>query len=115
MNQKVLRLEGLAVFAASVYFYSYHQLSWPFFFAFLFAPDVSMAGYLLNNQIGAAIYNAFHTYSVPLAMIALGAWLPNETVLAAGLVWCAHIGLDRMLGYGLKYPTHFKDTHLNRV
>ena len=38
-----------------------------------------------------------------------------DGALAVGLVWLAHIGIDRALGYGLKYPTHFEDTHLQRV
>jgi hypothetical protein len=74
-----------------------------------------MLGYLFNNKVGALIYNAFHTYIITTIVIFCGLILTNPTVLAIGLIWTAHIGMDRMIGYGLKYPTAFKDTHLNRV
>ncbi len=35
--------------------------------------------------------------------------------VSLALVWFAHIGFDRMVGYGLKYPTDFFDTHLRRT
>jgi hypothetical protein len=36
-------------------------------------------------------------------------------MVAVALIWFAHISMDRTVGYGLKYPTSFKDTHLERV
>lgn len=84
------------------------------FIVLLFAPDISMIGYLLNNKIGAILYNIIHTYSLSVGVVICGLLL-NETILAIGLIWSAHIGMDRMFGYGLKYPTEFKDTHLDRV
>jgi hypothetical protein len=74
-----------------------------------------MLGYLYNNKVGAWLYNVFHTYIITIIVIFCGLLLTNPTVLAIGLIWSAHIGMDRMIGYGLKYPTAFKDTHLNRV
>jgi len=115
MNKILLRIEGIAVLLLSLYFYTYHQFSWLFFLALLFVPDISMLGYLFSNRIGAVIYNIFHTYSFPIGGILLGMLLSNNFILAFSLIWCSHIGMDRMIGYGLKYPTHFKDTHLNRV
>jgi hypothetical protein len=78
-----------------------------------------MLGYLYNNKVGALAYNLFHTYTVPVVII-IGSLVFQQyalsgTPLAVGLIWTAHIAMDRMLGYGLKYPTNFKDTHLNRV
>ena len=32
--------------------------------------------------------------------------------MALALVWLAHIGLDRLLGMGLKYNDRFAHTHL---
>ncbi|MBB3908366.1 DUF4260 domain-containing protein [Anoxybacteroides rupiense] len=115
MNKILLHLEGAAILLLSLYFYSYNQFSWLLFFVLLFAPDISMIGYLFNNKVGAVLYNLFHTYSLPIGAVILGVLLSNEVVLEIGLIWSAHIGMDRMIGYGLKYPTHFKDTHLNRV
>jgi hypothetical protein len=115
MNKIFLHLEGFAVLLLSLYFYEHNQFSWVLFFILLFSPDISMLGYLLNNKIGALLYNLFHTYIISILVIFCGLLLNNETVLATGLIWSAHIGMDRMIGYGLKYPTTFKDTHLNRV
>ncbi|MEW5321548.1 DUF4260 domain-containing protein [Geobacillus thermoleovorans] len=115
MNKILLRLEGVAILLLSLYFYFYNQFSWLLFFVLLLAPDISMIGYLFNNKVGAVLYNLFHTYSLPIGVVILGVLLSNEVVLEIGLIWSAHIGMDRMIGYGLKYPTHFKDTHLNRV
>ena len=111
----LLHIEGFAVLVLSLYFYGYSQFSWVLFFILLLAPDISMLGYLLNNKVGAMLYNLFHTYSLSFGTVICGSVLSNSTVLAIGLIWSAHIGMDRMIGYGLKYPTKFKDTHLNRV
>lgn len=115
MNKKLLHFEGLAVLGVSLYFYAFFEYSWILFLVLLFAPDLSMLGYVFNNKIGSVTYNVFHTYSVAIGAVVLGVFLSSELVVAIGLIWNAHIGFDRMLGYGLKYPTHFKDTHLNRV
>lgn len=115
MNKILLHLEGLAVLTLSLYIYGYNQLSWVLFFILLFVPDISMLGYLLNHKVGAILYNLCHTYSFSIGVVICGLMVSHSTVLAIGLIWSAHIGMDRMVGYGLKYPTAFKDTHLNRV
>ncbi len=111
----LLHVEGAAVlFAACA---GYHQLhgSWLLFAVLFLAPDLFMLGYLINPKIGAAAYNIVHTYTGPLLLLVI-LWLANApSQLPLVLIWFAHIGMDRMLGYGLKYPTAFKDTHLNRV
>lgn len=85
------------------------------FILLLLAPDISMIGYLVNDVVGAKCYNIFHTYSLTITIVLVGILLSNQLVLAIGLIWSAHIGMDRAIGYGLKYTTNFKDTHLNRV
>ncbi|MDD9911252.1 MAG: DUF4260 family protein, partial [Ahrensia sp.] len=35
--------------------------------------------------------------------------------LAIALIWAAHISGDRALGYGLKYESNFKHTHLGKI
>jgi len=115
LNKILLHIEGLAVFGLSLYFYGYNQFSWLLFFVLLLAPDISMLGYLINNKIGARLYNLFHTYTIVTIVIFWGLLLEYPMALAIGLIWAAHIGMDRMLGYGLKYPTEFKDNHMNRV
>jgi hypothetical protein len=39
----------------------------------------------------------------------------SDVAVELALVWLVHVGADRALGYGLKYPTRFEDTHLQRV
>lgn len=85
-------------------------------FAVLFlSPDLFMVGYLVNARIGAAVYNLVHTLFAPAVLIAIAVLLSKWQLLPFLLIWTAHIALDRMLGFGLKYPTRFKDTHLQKV
>jgi hypothetical protein len=74
-----------------------------------------MLAYLINNHIGARVYNLFHTYIVSISLILIGNFLKLDVLLMIGLIWTAHIGMDRMLGYGLKYKTSFKDTHIQKL
>lgn len=115
LNKMLLHVEGFTVLVTSLYFYGYNQFSWILFVILLFTPDLSMIGYVFNNRIGARLYNLFHTYSLSIAVIMLGFVSSNKTLFAIGLILTAHIGMDRMVGYGLKYVTDFKDTHLHRV
>lgn len=71
-----------------------------------------MVGYLGGTRLGAFAYNLAHSTPLPAAVIAPGWWQHEPLVLALGLVWLAHIGMDRALGYGLKYNGHFRPTHL---
>jgi hypothetical protein len=111
----LLRLEGGAVFIAAAAVYASQSGSALLFIALLFAPDLAMIGYLANPRIGAMAYNAVHTIVVPLALIGLTLWAGGQIGVLIGLIWLAHIGMDRTLGYGLKYASAFKDTHLQRV
>ncbi len=111
----LLRTEGIALLALSVLLYRVNGGSWLLFGVLLFAPDLSMLGYLAGPKVGAAIYNAFHTYAMPAVVGALGMIFASPLAIAVALIWFAHIGVDRTVGYGLKYPTTFKDTHLQRV
>lgn len=115
MNKILLHIEGLAVLLLSIYLYSYFQFNWVLFLVLLFAPDVAMVGYFINRKVGAVLYNIIHTYTLAILIIGCGWLLSHDLVLALGLILSAHIGMDRMVGYGLKYTTNFKDTHLNRV
>jgi hypothetical protein len=111
--RSLLRLEGVLVFLGAVLGYDALGTSWVFFAALLLAPDVFMIGYLTGPRRGAHLYNMGHTYAVPL-LFGAGAIVGESTVLAAAaLIWTAHIGMDRALGYGLKRPSGFHDTHLS--
>lgn len=111
----LLHLEGAVVLIAATLFYFSEGGSWWLFLLLLFSPDLSMLGYTVNVRLGSQLYNLAHTYLLPLVLLGSSLLLNWQTALLLALVWLAHIGLDRLLGYGLKYPTEFKDTHLNRV
>ena len=108
-----LRLEGLAVLVLAVYLYARGGHSWVVFAALFFVPDISFAAYLAGPRIGAALYNVAHSYVGPL-LVAVALLATGSTLMWA-LIWGAHIGFDRALGYGLKYPTGFRDTHLGQI
>ncbi|KGX87105.1 DUF4260 domain-containing protein [Pontibacillus marinus] len=115
MVKRLLHSEGLVVFILSIYFYSQIGESWWMFFLLLLAPDLSMLGYLINNKLGSVTYNVFHSYSVPLLCLLVSVILESPLFIGIGIIWVAHIGMDRTVGYGLKYPTQFKDTHLQKI
>jgi hypothetical protein len=112
----VLRLEGFAVFAAAIALYVDGDYALWALVAFFLVPDVSFAAYAAGPRVGAVAYNAAHTYVFPVALAA-GCLVTGSAGLPVqiALIWAAHIGLDRLLGFGLKYPTAFKDTHLGHV
>ncbi|HKH10177.1 MAG TPA: DUF4260 domain-containing protein [Rubrobacter sp.] len=111
----LLRAEGAAMLAASVALYWLNGGSWWLFALLLLAPDASMLGYLAGPKAGAAVYNTFHSYPLPAALGIFGLLVGVPLAVTVTLVWFAHIGMDRAIGYGLKYESEFKDTHLGRV
>lgn len=111
----LLRLEGLAVLALSVAAYAQFGAGWGWFALLFLLPDLSFVGYLAGPRVGAAAYNAAHSYGGPLALLAVGMLGGVPPLLTIALVWFAHIGFDRALGYGLKYSSGFGDTHLGRI
>jgi hypothetical protein len=111
----LLRVEGLAIVAAAVVLYFHEDFGWILFVALILAPDLSFAGYVFGPKVGAITYDAVHTEIFPVALGAVGVVADSNGATKVALIWLAHIGADRLLGYGLKYPTAFKDTHLSRV
>jgi hypothetical protein len=117
----LLRVEGLAVLMAAAWLYVGLGASWWWFAGLFLLPDVSFLAYLINPKVGAVAYNALHTYLAPAALLVLAVYLAKYAdgsrmvMLAAALTWFAHIGFDRMMGYGLKYATAFGHTHLGVV
>ena len=110
-----LRLEGLAVAIHNVVLYARTGSSWWLLAALWLAPDLSILGYLANPRIGAAIYNLFHLPLWPAVLIFTGWFAAEPLAMQIGLIWLCHLGLDHLAGYGFKYPTEFKDTHLQHV
>mgnify|MGYP006353251689 FL=1 len=112
---RLLRLEGLAVAAGALVLYFDAGYGWLVLVLLILAPDLSALGYLAGPRIGALTYDLAHTYAGPIALGVAGVLAGSGTATQLALVWLAHIGVDRMIGYGLKYPTGFRDTHLQRV
>jgi hypothetical protein len=111
----LLRLEGAAALAAAVGLYAHAGFSWPIFALLFLSPDLSMFAYFAGPRAGAAGYNLVHTYLPALALALAGFFASLPVATACGLIWIAHVGFDRALGYGLKYSTGFGDTHLGRI
>jgi len=107
-----LRIEGLAVLLATLFCYQQQRASWLLFVALFLAPDLFMLGYLAGPRIGAAAYNIVHSYVLPLGLAAFALLDHRPALLPYVLIWMAHIGADRALGYGLKYSSAFGHTHL---
>jgi len=103
------------VLIAACILYRQSQGGWLWFALLFLVPDISMLGYFAGKKLGSALYNSVHTYTAPLLAFSI-LWFSGRTShLWIVLIWLAHVGFDRMLGYGLKYETAFKDTHLQRV
>lgn len=109
-----LQLEGALIAAAALWGFAQTDTSWWVFAALILLPDLAMLGYLAGPRWGAICYNSAHSHAAPALLCAL-AWAGVAWAWPVALVWIVHIGADRAIGYGLKYATHFKDTHLGRV
>ncbi|MFB6142671.1 MAG: DUF4260 domain-containing protein [Halorientalis sp.] len=109
----ILRGEGVAVLALTLGGYLTLDGSLVLLAALALAPDLSMLGYLAGPRVGSLTYNAAHTYTGPLALGGAALWLDVRLALLVALVWAGHIGADRALGYGLKFPSNFRETHLS--
>lgn len=111
----LLHLEEAPLLLLTLFAYQHLHASWLLFAILFLTPDLFMLGYLINPRIGSATYNLVHTLTLPLALL-LTSYIEHwPLTVAIALIWTAHIALDRLLGYGLKYPTHFKDTHLQHI
>ena len=111
----LLRAEGLVLFAAAVGLYVREDYSLLLLVVLFLAPDLSFVGLLGGQRLGAITYDAAHTYIGPILLAScalIGEWAAGVEL---GLIWLAHIGIDRALGYGLRYPDAFNENHLQRV
>lgn len=111
----LLRLEALALFAIALAAYQHFGIGWKWFAILFLAPDLSFLFFMFGPRMGAVAYNAAHSTIGPIAVLAAGYFSLHPLLPAIGLIWLAHVGFDRALGYGLKYGTAFGDTHLGRI
>lgn len=113
--QWTLRMEGIVTLLVACMVYHAQNFEWGQFALLILLPDLSMLGYLKNPRLGAACYNMAHTYIAPGILIFAYASSSETILLQAALIWIAHIGIDRALGFGLKYSDDFKHTHLGKL
>lgn len=111
---RLLRLEGLAIFLACIIVYAWLGGPW-WAWLLLLAPDLAMIGYRGGPRLGASVYNLAHLEALPIGLVVIGALVGASGLVFAGLIWLAHIGMDRTLGYGLKEDAGFAYTHLGRM
>jgi hypothetical protein len=122
MPKIILKLESLAmvIFAGLIYYQmnEFMYLNFSRFYLIILvwlSIDISMAGYLVNKKLGAFTYNLIHNYALSLVFLITGAFFQNFDVISIGLILMIHVGIDRLLGFGLKYSSGFKDTHIQKV
>jgi hypothetical protein len=111
----LLRIEGACIFTIAIVLYWRLGESWWLFAILFLAPDLAFLGYLAGARVGAVAYNSLHTVAGPILVALAGLFVPYEAAIAVALIWLAHCGIDRALGYGLKYQAGFGFTHLGRI
>lgn len=112
----LLNLEELALFISSVILFGIiTDVSWWVFALLFFLPDLSFAAYLINTQFGSWIYNTLHHKGLMTGLTLAGYFTEIEWLLVVGIVFFGHASFDRVFGYGLKFPDHFKHTHLGMI
>ncbi len=111
----ILRLEGLAYFGISLLIYTMLRGSWVTFAILFLAPDLAFLAYLAGARAGAIAYNILHSSIGPIVLAVAGKMIDMPDLWFIAAIWMAHVGFDRMLGYGLKYASGFKDTHLGKL
>jgi len=115
LPRALLHAEGGVVAVAAVALYFHLGYPWRLLVVLALAPDLALLGYLRGPVVGAATYDVAHTYVLPVALGVIGVLADAELAIQVALIWITHIGVDRAIGYGLKYPSGPKDTHLQRV
>lgn len=115
MPRLMLQAEGLALFILATGIYVHFVGDWVLFGVLLLSPDLTMVGYLANPKIGAIVYNLVHTIIAPIVLGVLSMAVGWQLGFALALILAAHIGMDRAVGYGLKYGDAFKRTHIGAV
>lgn len=113
--QNSIKLEELAMFLISILLFNQLDYVWWVYLAFILTPDIGMVGYVVNTRLGAISYNLFHHKGVAILVGCLGWYLAVPELQLAGIILFGHASMDRIFGYGLKYPDNFKHTHLGNL
>jgi hypothetical protein len=113
--KNLLKLEELLLFGLSLLLFSGLDYSWGRYALLFLTPDLSMLGYLANPRVGSWAYNLIHHKGLAVALYVLGYLFTNPALMFAGTLLLGHSSLDRVFGYGLKYPDEFQNTHLGKI
>lgn len=113
--KNLLLLEEAAMFIACIYLLSVHEVPWWVYLILVLGPDIGMLGYIISGKVGAITYNLFHHKGIAIAIYGAGIYFQNDFMQIAGILLFGHSSMDRVFGYGLKYFTGFKHTHLGNV
>lgn len=111
----ILKIEECLMLILALFAFYEYKYEWWMFFAFILLPDIGMLGYLFNPQTGAVTYNLTHHKGIAIIVFILGGYLSSKVLLVTGIILFAHSSLDRILGYGLKFPDSFSNTHLGSI
>ena len=111
----LLRLESAAILIGAIALYADAGWSWLAFVGLLIAPDISLLALAVNDRLGAVLYDVVHNYTLPVALGVVSLLADASLGVQIATVWIAHIGMDRQIGYGLRYPSNSKETHLQRL
>ncbi len=110
-----LKIEEFGLFLFGIYLFNQLDYAWWWFLALILSPDISMIGYVFGNKSGTFLYNLFHHKAIALGLYLAGIFISNSLIQLSGIILFAHSSMDRMMGYGLKYETGFKFTHLGEI
>jgi hypothetical protein len=113
--RSLLKMEAAVVSLICIWLYHESGGTLGYFLLLILVPDLGLLGYLRSASVGAFFYNLTHNYALALLLCGVGKVVDSETALQVGLIWTAHVGIDRMLGFGLKYTSAFNDTHLGQL
>lgn len=113
--KNIIKLEELGMFALSILLFNMLAYPWWLYVVLIFAPDISMIGYLINPKVGSVTYNIFHHKGIAVLLYLSGIYFFSSPLLIAGIILFGHSSLDRFLGFGLKYSDSFKHTNLGII
>ena len=111
----ILRIEQGAFFGTSIIALYFFGVPWWGYIVLLLGPDISMIGYVFGPTTGALMYNIFHHKGVGVIIGMVGFIFGGQIAIMMGIIIVGHSSMDRMLGYGLKYPDAFTHTHLGWI
>ncbi len=110
-----LQLEELAQFILGIFLFSQLEFAWWWFPALILLPDIGMLGYIFGPKTGAVVYNLFHNKALAIGVYLIGIFYFGPIISLIGVILFSHAALDRIFGYGLKYPDSFNHTHLGSI